>query len=99
MSWFEIQNNFITLKIKVKTNKKETKIISIDDNFIAIDLHAQPIDGEANKELIQYISEYFKTPKSSLDFIRGQKSKIKVIQFETNEYALNAIEKLNLVKY
>ena len=96
MSWYEIQKNYIILKIKVKTNKKETKIISIDDNFIAIDLHAQPIDGKANEELIHYISEYFKTPKSSLVFVRGHKSKLKTIAFETNESILNAIEKLNL---
>lgn len=42
-------------------------------------LHAKPISGEANTELIKLLARHLKTPPSSLTIIRGLRSRFKLI--------------------
>lgn len=84
MPWHQLQDKHIIFKIKVKPNKKETKIINIDNDFIHISLHASPVDGKANEELIYFLSEYFSVSKSSIEITLGEKSKIKSVKLPTN---------------
>ncbi|MBS3146857.1 DUF167 domain-containing protein, partial [Candidatus Woesearchaeota archaeon] len=53
------------MKVLVKPNKKETKIISYNkenDTYI-IEVKGKPINNEVNFELIKFLSKYFKTNK------------------------------------
>ena len=43
-------------------------------------VHAAPVDGAANEEVIRSIAEYFSIPKSSVSLRRGEKSREKQIQ-------------------
>ena len=70
------------MKVLVKPNKKETKIISYNkenDTYI-IEVKGKPINNEVNFELIKFLSKYFKTNK--IKIIKGLKSKEKIISVE-----------------
>ena len=50
-----------------------------DGSFIAF-LHARAHDGEANKALLELISNEFKVPKTSITIVAGAKSRDKIVE-------------------
>ena len=70
--------------IRICPNSKKNEIIREKD-YIKIKITAQPIDGKANKCLVEYLSNTFKIPKTSIHIIKGETSKDKTVLFETDD--------------
>jgi uncharacterized protein len=68
------------LKVKVKPNSKQVKIVQELDGSWTVHLHAPPVDGKANQELLQLLSKHFKVPKSQIIIRSGLSSKYKSIE-------------------
>lgn len=62
----------IIADIKISPNAKKNEIIKAEDG-IKIKITAQPIDGKANKCLIEFLSKTFKIPKTSITIVKGVK--------------------------
>ncbi|MBN8828444.1 MAG: DUF167 domain-containing protein [Sphingobacteriia bacterium] len=95
--FYEIRPGKIILSLKISTNASVTKIGNLEplsDNKFALKLqiNAKPKDNEANNEIISLISKLTKIPKSKISFVSGEKSKIKKLAIETEDYTL--IDKL-----
>ncbi len=73
----------ILVNIKISPNSKKNEIIK-DGDIIKIKITAQPIDGKANKAVIEFLSKHFKNPKTSIKIVKGETSKEKTILFETS---------------
>ncbi len=67
------------LKVKVIANAKKNEVVA-DDNTFKVYVNAPPIDGKANKAVVEVIAKHFSVKKNSIKIIRGEKSKEKVIQ-------------------
>lgn len=67
------------LQIKVKTSSSKSGI-SIKDDVYFVSLKSTPQKNKANIELIEVLSSYFNTPKSSVKILRGLKSKRKLVE-------------------
>lgn len=74
----------LIVNIKISPNSKKNEIINEGD-FTKIKITAQPIDGKANKTLIEFLSRNFKIPKTSIKILKGETSKEKTILFETKD--------------
>lgn len=70
------------IKVKVITNAKRNEIVEQDGNYFKIKISAPPVKGKANKELIYFLSKYFKVPVNKIRIIKGEKSKNKIIKVE-----------------
>lgn len=81
----------IIINIRISPNAKKNEIIN-DGEIIKIKITAQPIDGKANKAVIEFLSKNFKIPKTSIKILKGETSKDKTILFCTQDE-----EKLNLL--
>ena len=46
---------------------------------IKVKLTAQPIEGKANKALVEFLSKQLKIPKTSIEILRGETSKDKTL--------------------
>lgn len=68
----------IIVKLKISPNASKNEIIKTPDG-VKIKITSQPIDGKANKCLVEFLSKQFKIPKSSIDIIRGETSKEKTL--------------------
>ena len=77
-------SNGILTTIKISPNAKKKEIIKTE-NEVKIKITAQPIDGKANKCLIEYLSKTFKMPKTSIQIVKGETSKEKTILFVTSD--------------
>lgn len=79
----ETKDGFV-VNIKISPNSSKNEIIKNGDE-IKIKLTAQPIEGKANKALIEYLSKELKIPKTSIEIIKGETSKEKTILFKTDD--------------
>ncbi len=69
----------LKFKVIVKTNSGKNEIVSYDKikKAYRINLNAKPIEGEANKELIKFLS---KELKKNMRIVSGFRSKEKIIE-------------------
>ncbi|GFU47256.1 UPF0235 protein C15orf40 homolog [Nephila pilipes] len=85
------RNNEIILKIHAKPGAKESKITDIGEDSVGIQISAPPVDGEANKELIRYLSEVLNLRKSDFSLEKGSRSKDKTVTISNTSVTLNDV--------
>lgn len=76
-SYITKQSDHIILNVYVKINASQTKIVGVTEQGLNIAIKAKPIEGEANKELIKYLSKLLKIPQKEIELISGSKNRIK----------------------
>ena len=70
----------ITIEVKVEPRSSRKQITGImDDTILKVKLTAPPVDGSANEQLIELISETTGFKKSQIKILRGLSSKRKLI--------------------
>lgn len=75
------QKGSITFWIKVRPNASNTKATSVlDDGTVKIDIAAVPEKGKANRELLNYLSEEFGVPRSSVEILCGEGAREKQVR-------------------
>lgn len=52
------------------------------EHVYKIKLHAKPIDGEANRALIDFLHILLDVPKRAIAIISGQTARLKVVEVE-----------------
>jgi len=68
-------------KIKALPRSSKNEIVGeLPDGTLKIKLKAPPVDGEANKELIKFLSKEWKIPKSNIKILKGKTNKTKLIE-------------------
>ena len=65
------------IEVHVKTNAPATEIVEKTDKYWRVSLHAKPIGGDANKELIKFLE---KELNAKVEIIRGLHSKRKLVK-------------------
>ena len=85
-------NEGFVVNLKISPNAKKNEIIKTDTE-LKIKITAQPIDGKANKALIEFLSKNFKIPKTSIKILKGETSKEKTVLLKTSD-----TEKINNLK-
>ena len=74
-----------TLHFKITPNSSQNKILGkfLDEKnqeYFKTSIKAIPEDGKANAELIKFLSKLLKIPKSKIEIIRGEVSRMKVVR-------------------
>ena len=72
----------IVIEVKVEPRSSKKAISGIMGDALKVKLTAPPVDGAANEQLIELISEATGVRKSSVRIIRGASSKRKVVEIE-----------------
>ena len=68
----------IILKLKISPNSSKNEFVKNTDE-IKLKITAPPVDGKANKFVIEFLSKTFKIPKSNFKILKGETSKEKTI--------------------
>lgn len=68
--------------VKVKPNSKQQAIILEDDGSLTVRLQSPPVDGKANKELIQVLAKQFGVRKSQVSIHSGERSRMKRVEVD-----------------
>ncbi len=68
------------ITVKVSPRAKQTAVAGVmDDGTIKIKVAAPPVDGAANKALIEFLAETLGLPKNQVDIVAGETSERKLI--------------------
>ena len=68
------------IKVTVKANSKQQKIEESADGSLIVRLKSPPVDGKANRELIEMLAKQFKVAKSQISIKSGLSSKNKLVE-------------------
>ena len=76
---------FISLTCRVTPNARRSEFTgwSADEKgrpVLLIKLHASPVEGRANTELLRFLAEALDCAKSQVRLVRGEASRTKVIE-------------------
>jgi len=69
------------LRIKVIPNAKQNKIVE-ETGRHKVYLTSPPVEGKANKALIEFLAEHFNVKKNRIKIKRGLKSRIKEVEIK-----------------
>ncbi len=89
-------NSVIQLLCNIKPGAKESKIASVASDEVGIQIAAPPVDGEANAEVIKFLSKLFHVRKSNVTILIGAKSRSKIVQIEM-DYKIENIEQVQQI--
>ena len=68
------------ITVKVTPRAKKTGITGfMDDGTIKIKVAAPPVDGAANKALVEFLADVLGLPKNQVDIVAGETSERKLI--------------------
>ena len=68
------------IEVVVHPNSKYPRTEKDLTEMIHVYVNAPPLEGKANKAVVESLAEYLKVKKSKIVLIRGQKSKSKVFE-------------------
>jgi len=91
MNFFTTMEKGVVVDIFVQPRASKTMVSGIHNNALKVKLTSPPVDGEANKALIKFISKLFKVPKSTITIIRGETSRAKQVLIPMDDTSRNRI--------
>ncbi|MCD6296843.1 MAG: YggU family protein [Deltaproteobacteria bacterium] len=68
------------IKVKVLPRSSRNQIIGVEDGIFKIKLIAPPVDGKANKALIEFLAKRLGLAKGSVEIISGERSRQKSVR-------------------
>lgn len=86
----------IIIILRIVPNSSKNEIIKSNEG-VKVKITAQPVDGKANKALIEFLSKQLKIPKSYFEIVKGETSKEKTILIKNSNDKLDLIK--NLLSY
>lgn len=84
------------LRIKVKPGSKTDEIVREADGGLKVKIKAQPVEGKANKYLVEYLSGVLDIPKSKITLLKGETNSFKTLEIDADENWVN--EKLSKIQ-
>lgn len=84
-AWCSQHGDTVRLNVQVMPNAKKTEAVGLIDGVLKIRLKAQPIEGQANEELIRFIATKIKQSKKQISVVRGLTSRQKTIEIKTQQ--------------
>lgn len=68
------------IKVRVVPRSSRNQIIGVEDGIFKIKLTAPPVDGKANKALIEFLARRLGLAKGSVEIISGERSRQKSVR-------------------
>jgi len=74
------------ITIRITPNASKDEILGREeDGRLKIKIQSPPVDGAANKRLIEFLAKTVGVPKSKVRIIHGDKSRNKIIEIDGDE--------------
>lgn len=80
MSYLTETPDGVILNVRAQPRSSKAGLDGLLGNAVKVRIRSAPVDGKANKELIETLADAFHLPKSRVVFKSGETSKTKRIQ-------------------
>ena len=81
-SWWSVTETGITLAVRVTPGATKSAVMAIGPDNVRIRLAARPVEGQANKALIEFLADRCSVRRSAVTILRGHTSRIKLIAID-----------------
>jgi len=78
MDFLTLNNDGIIIRLKVIPNSSKNMFIRTE-NELKLKITVPPIENKANKFVVEYIAKSVKLPKTSIEILKGDTSREKVL--------------------
>ncbi len=68
------------IKVKLTPRSSRNEIIGKTDDVVRVKLTAPPVEGKANKALVQFLAKKLGRPKRDVEIVSGERSRLKTIR-------------------
>jgi len=72
----------VLIEVKVEPRSSKAEIIGCLGDTLKVKLTSPPVDGAANKQLIELLAKKLGIKKSAIAILRGEKAKNKTVRIE-----------------
>ena len=79
---FDAVECFVVVSVKIKPNAKQSTILGFKDGCLIVSVKEQPIEGKANKAMVELLAKHLGVAKSCVKLLKGAKSKLKKVEIE-----------------
>lgn len=97
-SWMRVSADDVTIEVAARPGASRPGIVRASPDGLVIALHSAPEKGNANVELIEYLADQLRVPRSALMIVRGTTSRRKTIRIVTHQPAKAAAQLRKLAK-
>lgn len=73
-------SDVLIINIKVEPRSSRSGITGSYGDGLKVRLTSPPVEGKANKELIEILAKEFRTRKKDIEILSGEKSKNKIVK-------------------
>ena len=80
MAWITPCENHVLLQVLIIPRASRTEIVGVHDIRLKIKLNAPPVEGKANKALIEFLAKRLNLRKDQINILSGQSSRRKTLQ-------------------
>jgi len=70
------------ISVHLQPNAVKDQIVGQHAKSLKIKIAAPPVDGAANKGLINFLAKYFELSKRNVVLVKGEKSREKLVQLK-----------------
>lgn len=65
--------------LRVQPRASRTAIVGLIGDAVKLAITAPPVDGKANQAVVEFLSDLFRVPKSSIEIVSGETGRNKLI--------------------
>ncbi|MFW6147014.1 MAG: DUF167 domain-containing protein [Thermodesulfobacteriota bacterium] len=73
--------NDLVLTITVLPRSSAAKIMGFKGDALKVKVKSAPVDGSANRDLIDMLSRHLKVPKKRIEILKGHTARRKIVKF------------------
>ena len=77
MNWYSESPEGVIVKVKAQPRSSKAGVEGLFADALKVKIRSAPVEGKANKELIEILAGAFGLPKSRVEFKTGESSKTK----------------------
>jgi uncharacterized protein (TIGR00251 family) len=78
--YYSWKGDTLIFNVFLQPRASRNALVGLHDNAIKIALTSPPVDGEANKQLVQFLSKLFRVKKSNISIISGEHNRRKRVR-------------------
>lgn len=75
-----VEGDKVSFEVRVAPRASRSAVTGVHDGALKVSLNAPPVDGAANGELIELLSDELGVPKRAIEILRGERSKSKSVR-------------------
>ncbi len=84
-SWFSRRAGGVEVRVRVVPRASRQRVVGVLDGRIKVQIHAPPVEGEANRALCALLAEVAGLPTSAVRVVAGMKNRSKTVFLECAE--------------